>query len=905
MYEMSDRIFSPSPVEQSTLEKMLKEKRQKGQNVLIEPDFLPVQHSVGEFFEAARKNSSSPAILAPEREPLSYGQLYRHIAHVVSLLNKYGLGRNDRIAVVLPNSPEMAVTFLAVIAGATCAPLNPAYQEKEFDFYLSDIHARAVVVQAGMDSPVRSVTKSRNIPIIELTPLKEGEAGLFTLQFTSNIAPNAKTGISSPDDTALILHTSGTTSRPKIVPLKQRNIFASAVNVSASLQLNGADRCLNVMPLFHIHGLVAALLASLHAGGSVICTSGFSDTKFFDWIEKLHPTWYTAVPTIHQMVLELAEKNTSLARKAQFRFIRSSSSSLPPVVMERLENTFNVPVLEAYGMTEAAHQMASNPMPPLRRKPGSVGLPAGPEIAIMDDRDNILPNGETGEIVIRGVNVMQGYENNPDANEKAFSCGWFRTGDLGYLDEEGYLHISGRLKEILNRGGQKVSPREIDEVLLEHPAVLQAIAFSVPHSRLGEAIAAAVLVDRGANVTERALRQHVADRLAPYKVPQQILFVDSIPKGPTGKVQRLGLAEKLSHLLNPEYIPPESETEMLIAKCWQELLRLNQVGRHDNFFSLGGDSLLAIQVAVSLSKELKFDVPVLTIFQFPTLLELAKDIDQRRYMTSEEADLQHFSTLHPIKPSGTRPPFFWFHSELISYLPDYLGQDQPLYAFMAHGINGRRARYKSLHEITAHYLREIRTVQPSGPYFLGGFCWGGLVAFEIAHQMLQQGEDVALLFVVEPLLSSAHSNQKKFSHQINRYRWELDRLPFSGKIVYVVRELLKRLRVFRFFTEVYLRTGRPMPLFLRINYALDVIHWAARDFIQKPFPKGIVVILAEKGIHPADADWSNLAAGEVTVHAVPGAVHMDMLQEPCTGIWAKWLHTHLRMAQSNNSGSET
>jgi oxalate---CoA ligase len=737
-------------------------KRQEGQKISINPEFLPMQHSIGEFFDAARKFSLSPAILAPDRKPLSYGQLARHISDVVSLLNENGLARNDRIAVVLPNSPEMAVTFLAVIAGATCAPLNPAYREKEFDFYLSDINARAVIIQAGMDSPVRSVAKSRNIPIIELTPLKEDEAGLFTLEFTGYMAPNPKTGISSTDDTALVLHTSGTTSRPKIVPLTQTNIFASACNVSASLQLDSADRCLNVMPLFHIHGLVAALLASLHAGGSVICTSGFSDTKFFEWTEKLYPTWYTAVPTIHQMVLELAEKNASLVRNTQFRFIRSSSSSLPPVVMERLENTFNVPVLEAYGMTEAAHQMASNPMPPQKRKPGSVGLPAGPEIAVIDDSNNMLPNGETGEIAIRGVNVMKGYENNPDANEKAFSCGWFRTGDLGYLDEEGYLYISGRLKEIINRGGQKVSPREIDEVLLEHPAVLQATAFSVPHSRLGEAVVAAALVDKGANVTERALRQHVADRLAAYKVPQQIVFVDSIPKGPTGKVQRIGLAEKLYHLLKPEYVPPVSETEMRIAKCWQDLLSLNQVGRYDNFFSLGGDSLMAIQVSISLSKEFKFDVPVLTIFQFTTLVELAKYIDQRRNMTSEEADLQHFSTIHPIKPSGTMPPFFWFHSELISFLPDYLGQDQPLYAFMAHGINGMRARYKSLHEITAHYLREIRTVQPQGPYFLGGFCWGALVAFEIAHQMLQQGEDVALLFVVEPLLSSTHPATRNF-----------------------------------------------------------------------------------------------------------------------------------------------
>jgi acyl-CoA synthetase (AMP-forming)/AMP-acid ligase II/acyl carrier protein len=601
-------------------------------------------HSVGDFLESARKIPAFPAILAPDRKTLSYGQLYQQIDYVVALMNAYGLGRNDRIAIVLPNGPEMAVAFLSLIAGTACAPLNPAYQAKEFDFYLSDINARAVIVQAGMDSPVRSVAGSKNIPVIELIPLKEAEAGLFKLKFTGKTSADPKTGLSVSDDIALVLHTSGTTSRPKIVPLTQRNIFASACNVSLSLQLNNSDRCLNIMPLFHIHGLIAALLSSLTAGGSVICTSGFSDTKFSDWIDGLQPTWYTGVPTIHQMVLELAEKNILNAEQAKFRFIRSSSASLPPIVMERLEKTFNVPVIEAYGMTEAAHQMASNPMPPLKRKPGSVGLHAGPEVAIMDEKDNIVPNGETGEIVIRGVNVMKGYENNPDANKNAFSRGWFRTGDLGYIDEEGYLYISGRLKEIINRGGQKVSPREIDDVLLEHHGVLQAVTFGVPHSRLGEAVAVAAVVDKKKNVTEKELRQHVADRLAPYKIPQQILFVDSIPKGPTGKVQRIGLAEKLSDLLKPGYIYPETETEIIIAGFWQEVLGLDQVGKYDNFFALGGDSLLATQVISRLTKEFGFDVPILTIFQYPKLMELAANIVQNQLSSTDENELINLIT---------------------------------------------------------------------------------------------------------------------------------------------------------------------------------------------------------------------------------------------------------------------
>jgi acyl-CoA synthetase (AMP-forming)/AMP-acid ligase II/acyl carrier protein len=585
------------------------------------------------------------AIMAPERGHLTCGQLCGQIEYVVSLLNDHGLGRNDRIAVVLPNGPEMAVAFLSVIAGAACAPLNPDYQKQEYDFYLSDINARALIVPAGTDSPARLVARTRNIPVIELKPLIEEEAGLFNLEFTGEVPErDLKRGFAQADDISLVLHTSGTTSRPKIVPLSQQNIFTSAFNVGSALQLTDRDCCLNVMPLFHIHGLIAALLASLNAGGSVICTSGFSDEKFFDWIENYQPTWYTAVPTIHQIVLELAEMQKADAKKAAFRFVRSSSSSLPPAVMEKLEDTFGVPVIEAYGMTEAAHQMASNPMPPLKRKPGSVGLPAGPEVAIMDDLHNILPNGETGEIVIRGKNVMKGYENNPGANIEAFPKGWFRTGDQGYFDAEGYLFITGRLKELVNRGGQKISPREIDEVLLEHSAVMQAVAFAVPHHRLGEAVAAAVIAYKDKKVTERELRQYVADRLAPYKVPQQIIFVESMPKGPTGKLQRIGLAEKLSYLLRPEFIPAETETEVVLAKIWEEVLGIDRAGRYDNFFALGGDSLLATRVLARLIKKFGFDIPILTIFQCPTISELAGAISQNRLNAEEEQELSDLLT---------------------------------------------------------------------------------------------------------------------------------------------------------------------------------------------------------------------------------------------------------------------
>jgi acyl-CoA synthetase (AMP-forming)/AMP-acid ligase II len=305
------------------------------------------------------------------------------------------------------------------------------------------------------------------------------------------------------------------------------------------------------MPLFHIHGLIGALLASMQAGASVVCTPGFDAFKFFGWLDETKPTWYTAVPTMHQLVLSRAARQKEVIDRTKLRFIRSSSAALPPTVMAELEETFGAPVIEAYGMTEASHQMATNPLPPDERKPGSVGRGAGVEVGIMNDDGDMLPSPQVGEIVIRGGNVTGGYENNPTANASCYTNGWFRTGDQGYLDAEGYVFLTGRLKEIINRGGEKVSPREVDEVLLEHPAVAQAVAFAVPHDRLGEEVAAAVVLNEGASADERELKEHAARSLADFKLPKTIVILNDIPKGPTGKVQRIGLAEKLG-LLKPK-----------------------------------------------------------------------------------------------------------------------------------------------------------------------------------------------------------------------------------------------------------------------------------------------------------------------------------------------------------------
>ena len=486
------------------------------------------------------------ALSAPGGTPLTFAGLRRLVDGTIADLNAHGIGRGDRVAIVLPNGPEMAAAFIAIAAGATSAPLNPSYKADEFEFYMTDLKAKLLIVAAGADSPAIGVAEKLGVDVARLEPTPDQGAGSFTLAFPGRGGAASHGGAAAADDIALVLHTSGTTSRPKIVPLKQSNVCASARNIRESLAFTPADRGLNIMPLFHIHGLIAGILAPLSAGGQVSCTPGYSLSKFFGWMETVDPTWYTAVPTMHQDILGRAPQHEALVKANKLRFIRSCSSSLPPQVMKAVEETFGAPVLEAYGMTEAAHQMASNPLPPLPHYPGSVGVATGPEIAIVDEDGEPLPAGETGEIVIRGDNVMGGYEANDKANAEAFTKhGWFRTGDQGMLTAEGYLSLTGRLKEIIIRGGEKISPREVDEILMDHPAVRQCVTFAMPHERLGEDVAAAIVLREGADASEADIRDFAGIHLAKFKVPAKILFLDEIPKGATGKLQRIGLAQKL------------------------------------------------------------------------------------------------------------------------------------------------------------------------------------------------------------------------------------------------------------------------------------------------------------------------------------------------------------------------
>jgi oxalate---CoA ligase len=479
------------------------------------------------------------AIILPEQNiHVTYGQLRQQVEAVAEALAAAGIRRGDRVGMALPNGLPTIVSFLAASIAGTAAPLNPGYKEDEFRFFLEDTNARVLLLPPDGADEARRAAKDK-VPVI---PVEMDAAGTVRLA-----GVEGRQAIATPavDDVALILHTSGSTGRPKRVPLSHTNLSISAGNVARSYALGPDDVSLCVMPLFHVHGLVASTLATLATGGTVVVPAKFNPLSFWRVARDHNVTWYSAVPTLHQLLLARVESGAPKPAGAEkLRFIRSCSASLPPQVMQDLETAFGAPVLEAYGMTEAAHQMASNPLPPGPRLPGSVGRGTDVRVSIMDDKGTHLAPNERGEVVIQGPNVITGYENNPEANATSFSDGWFRTGDQGFLDENGYLTLVGRLKELINRGGEKISPREIDEVLLTHPLVAEAVCFGVPHPTWGEEVAAAVVLKEAA--TESDLLAFCKERLADFKRPKQIHITEAIPRTATGKIQRRVVAQAFS-----------------------------------------------------------------------------------------------------------------------------------------------------------------------------------------------------------------------------------------------------------------------------------------------------------------------------------------------------------------------
>tara|TARA_B100000029_G_scaffold79380_1_gene70829 strand:+ start:8298 stop:9770 length:1473 start_codon:yes stop_codon:yes gene_type:complete len=484
--------------------------------------------------------SNKTSVIIPGGPNINYQDFRDEVEKIAGLLAGYGVNKGATVSIVLENSLDFMVDFLAVTrAGAIAAPLNPAYTVDEFKFFMEDADAKLVIVSAGATAAIEAAN-NLSIPFLISSVNSDGRVALS--HEDNNLSKSINPENPSPDDIALFLHTSGTTSRPKGVPLTHSNLMTSLNNIVKTYGLSENDTALVVMPLFHVHGLIGVALSSLNSAGTIVIPPRFSASNFWQSQALTKATWYSAVPTIHQILLIRADDDNAPAKS--FRFIRSCSASLAPSVFSDLESRFGAPVLEAYGMTEASHQMSSNLLPPGSRAPGTVGVGTGVEIAIMNEHGTLLDVGERGEVVIKGKNVTHGYHNNPEANAEAFTNGWFRTGDQGILSGGSVLTLTGRLKELINRGGEKISPLEVDAALIKHPAIAEAVCFGVEDVKYGEIVQAAVVLSGESSESE--LQAFCSEQLADFKVPDRIYIVQELPRTATGKIQRRHVAAKFA-----------------------------------------------------------------------------------------------------------------------------------------------------------------------------------------------------------------------------------------------------------------------------------------------------------------------------------------------------------------------
>lgn len=476
---------------------------------------------------AFSKDSTETAIIIPGSPALtiSYQKLSADVKAFQQQLANAGIQAQAAVSIALPNTYEFIVAFIAASwQRAIAAPLNSAYKQSEFEFYIDDLSSAIALVPKGafaQDAAAVRAARRYNAAIAEC--YYNGSEVVLDIKEEGKLAGKSAPLLSAqPEDVALVLHTSGTTGRPKAVPLTHRNLLRTMKNIQATYELSQKDRTMLVMPLFHVHGLLAGFLAPLASGGSVVVPLKFSASEFWKHFTEHKANWYTAVPTIHQILL----KNPIPSPRPDIRFIRSCSSPLSPKTFHELEKALGAPVLEAYAMTEASHQMTSNPLPHVgSRKPGSVGLGQGVEIKILDEAGKEVPQGKEAEICIIGENVTKGYLNNPSANASSFTKnGFFRTGDQGLIDAEGYVFITGRIKELINKGGEKISPIELDNVIAQHPAVSEAVSFAIEDEMYGQDVGLAIVVKEGQTLNAAELKTWLTDRVARFKLPKKVCY---------------------------------------------------------------------------------------------------------------------------------------------------------------------------------------------------------------------------------------------------------------------------------------------------------------------------------------------------------------------------------------------
>ncbi len=835
----------------------------------------------------ARRTPDAPALLAPGRPDLSYRALIEQIQQTVDAINGFGFGRGDRIALALPPGPECPAALAAVISGCICVPCNPAYSVAEYAAAFSRSRVTALITRAASVPNAVLAANQNGITVIELEPLPEAEAGRFRLH-CSRVSRAPRTGFPGPEELAAVFTTSGSASSPKLIPLSQSVICYRALRTRNILNLTSSDRCLDLLPSFHGSAILISILGSLFAGASNLCHGIVSAADFERCIEETRPTWCALPPPFVESLLTGDPQRRRRNFHHGLRAFFTGGAPTSAATVEAIERKFGIPLQNFYGASECGG-VAANPMPPGLRKRGSVGLSIGQEISI-------LP---TGEIAVRGPGVFSGYDGAEALAESPFCGDWYRTGDLGYFDEDGYLFLTGRLGNVINRGGEKISPEEIEEVLRRHPEVRDAAVFPVAHDVLGQE-PAALIVARTPGIDVNEVRGFVARHLASFKVPRAILIVDEIPRGPAGKVRRNDLCalfreELLAAARAPVRSddPPRTQVERLLAEIWARILKLETFGMRDRFPDLGGNSLLAVDMLTEVERKFGRSIPMGSFWHSPTVRDLGRVLI--------EAEFAKVSVVLPVQELGSNPPLFvilpgWMVSE-VELLSRYLGREQPVYALIPDPRPGAGQSGFTREEIVAECVAGIESVQRSGPYFVIGRSVGGVVAVDVAHSLRRRGGAVALVGLLDshypgvarsgllptPLRQAEFLLGELVGMPRSRWAEHLRRLPIRA-----LRSTWRRWRRRRLpgqMANAALYTG------------LDRLFHEEPE----PWPGRITFFAAEASRHRGFLDrrlyWSKAALQGLEVHLMPGD-HNRMVQEPHIGEFAANLKRCLDRARA-------
>lgn len=749
--------------------------------------------------QRAKQTPNLPVLLSPGREPLTYAGLHSLLGAFRGSLCNSGLVPGQSVAMVFPNGPDFITTALAATGLGACSPLDPSLTRSEFEFFFSRLRAPALLVPDGFETAAIEAARASGMRILRLKFGRDYSVTSLTSEGALSLRDIRVV------DACLLLFTSATTGRSKLVPLTAANLGGQWACNTRAMELTERDVFLNLVPYFNLFG-IGAVCTQIFAGGAAVCVPSFDPVQLTQWVGEFRPTWLSLNSVWLPSLLQLVRQSPEAWKHGGLRFIRSSGVVHDPQIFDDLRAALGVSILESYGMTEGGGLTHTT----LRlQKRYSVGPSSGTEVAIFDPAQQPLPIGEEGEVVVRGPNVMSGYLDDEEANKSVFTNdGWFRTGDLGRLDADGFLFLTGRIKEIINRGGSKIIPQDIDRILLEHPDVADAAVFAIPHRTLGEEIAAAVVPGKDRAVSERVLRAFVAQHAAAYKVPRHIMFVDALPRGATGRVQRKKLTDQFRDVAlrapDAPFPPPDPRAMARLVEIWKRVLKVDQVRSTDSFYDLGGDSLSAVLMIAEVQREFGLGQQLrdrIEFFDKPTVATLAYIVADTTISypvgSPAAASSETEDRLVTLNAAGSLPPVFCFPASdmdpyYFRHLARELGDEQPSFVVCPPlPVEGRKRL--TMEEVAARAVKTIRNKQPKGPYFLIGHCFGGAIAVETARQLRGEGSEVARLILIDSLTPGYPKILASGSRYLEQ-GLEAGRAALRGQLLFSVKDIVAHVR---------------------------------------------------------------------------------------------------------------